>query len=126
LSPSEIKRILVVDDDQIITDTLAAILRKSGYDVNAHYDGYSALRMLDGWVPDLLISDVVMPELNGVDLAIQVQQLYPGCKILLCSAVINSRELVEQARLQGYEFEFILKPIHPRDLLLKIAAKITA
>lgn len=117
-----IQRILVVDDDQIIADSLAAILRKSGYDVTAQYDGHGALQKCNGWVPDLLISDVVMPEVNGVALAIQIQQLYPACRILLCSGVATSAELVEQARLQGYRFEFLVKPIHPRDLLLKIAA----
>lgn len=117
-----IKRILVVDNDQTIADTFADILRKSGYDVIVHYDGQDALQRSDGWVPDLLFSDIVMPKVDGVALAIQIQERHPTCRVILCSGIETSREFVENTRLQGYRFEFMRKPVHPRDLLQKIAA----
>jgi CheY-like chemotaxis protein len=70
--------------------------------------------------PDLLISDVVMPGLTGIDLAIQVQQHCPGCKILLFSGQAATGHLLESVRDRGYNFQLLSKPVHPADLLAKI------
>jgi CheY-like chemotaxis protein len=70
--------------------------------------------------PDLLISDVVMPQLSGIDLAIQLREYCPDCKVLLFSGQAATAELLESARARGYTFELLLKPVHPADLLAKI------
>ena len=116
------KRVLVVDDEPCIADTLAAILRQSNYDAVACYDGSSALATCHAAPPALIISDVVMPGMTGIDLAIQVRQQYPDCKILLFSGMATTADLLEEARGQGYDFELIAKPINPKDLLAKMAA----
>jgi CheY-like chemotaxis protein len=116
------KRVLVVDDEQCIADTLAAILRQSGYDATALYDGESALSACDAQVPDLILSDAIMPGISGVDLAILIKVRYPGCRVLLFSGMATSTDLLKEARLQGHDFEVLAKPVHPDDLLAKIAA----
>src|SRR5277367_2277582 len=77
--------VLVVDDEAVIADTLAVILEQSGFMAMVAYDGRSALEMADLIPPDLLLTDVVMPGMSGVDLAITVRQTLPNCKILLFS-----------------------------------------
>jgi DNA-binding response OmpR family regulator len=116
------KRILVVDDEECIADTLALILRSSGYDAASLHDGQSALRECERWIPDLVISDVVMPEMNGIVLAIAIRERYPRCRILLISGLGASFELVEEAFRKGHTFEILSKPIRPIELLSRITA----
>lgn len=118
----EKKRILVVDDEQAIADTLIIILRRAGYEAMACYDAARALEACTARAPDLLISDVIMPGLTGIDLAILVQQRCPSTGILLISGLGISFDLMEEARRQGHPFEILEKPIHPTDLLREVAA----
>jgi YesN/AraC family two-component response regulator len=71
-------------------------------------------------VPDLLITDVAMPGLSGIELAIHVQMICPDCKVLLFSGQAETVNLFETARSEGHDFELLLKPVHPIDLLKKI------
>jgi DNA-binding response OmpR family regulator len=70
--------------------------------------------------PDLLISDVLMPDLSGVDLAIRMRAQHPKCKILLFSGQAATLDLLEDARNQGHDFQLLLKPVHPSELLFEI------
>ncbi|MGA8727108.1 MAG: response regulator [Terracidiphilus sp.] len=70
--------------------------------------------------PDLLISDVVMPQLSGIDLAIQVRECCPNCRVLLFSGQASTAHLLEAASANGHDFELLLKPVHPADLLTRI------
>lgn len=116
------KRILVVDDERSIADSLATILRQSGYSADAFYNADRALSECENITPDLVISDVVMPGMDGVEMAIHIKQRYPNCKILLFSGMAATADLLEQARSQGYEFEVLQKPVHPADLLSRLVA----
>jgi DNA-binding NtrC family response regulator len=112
--------ILVVDDEPVIADTLATILNGSGFSAFAAYSGESALEMISARVPDLLITDVCMPGMNGIELAIAVRERFPGCKVLLFSGHASSTDVIDQVRARGYDFEFLSKPVHPRDLLERL------
>jgi hypothetical protein len=72
--------------------------------------------------PALLISDVAMPAISGIDLAIRMKVQYPESKILLCSGQAAILDLLEEARSHGHDFPLLLKPVHPVALLSKRGA----
>jgi CheY-like chemotaxis protein len=115
-----LRRVLVVDDEHLIADTFVAILNQAGFESTAVYSGADAVREAFRWRPDLVISDVGMPDVNGVDASIQIQKALPACKIFLFSGQFESAELLHQAKASGYDFELLAKPIDPQDLLNKL------
>lgn len=115
------KRIFVVDDEKCIADTLAAILSKAGYQASAFYNARTALQEVYSCAPELVITDVDMPGMNGVEMAVCIREHCQACKVLLFSGRASSRDLLEMADVRGYDFELLAKPIHPRDLLARIA-----
>jgi CheY-like chemotaxis protein len=113
-------RVLVADDEQVIANTLAIILNQHGFEARAVYSGEKVLEALDTFHPDMLISDVIMTGMTGIDAAIQTRVKLPTCKILLFSGQAATADLLERARSQGHEFEILAKPVHPTDLLAKL------
>ncbi len=113
-------RVLIVDDERVIADTLSIILSKSGFEVMTAYDGSDALALATKAAPDLLISDVVMPEMSGIDLAITLTHMIPACKILLFSGQAATSDLLAKARTDGHDFTTLTKPIHPTDMLQRV------
>ncbi len=113
-------RVLVVDDEHVIADTLAIILNQHGFDASPVYTGTGAVEMAREVKPDLVISDVIMPDMNGIEAAINIRGFLPSCKILLFSGQAATADLLETARAQGHEFEILAKPVHPQDLLAKL------
>ncbi len=114
-------RVFVVDDEDVIASSLAMILRfQGGFHARSFTDPLEALRAVRLDAPDLLISDVVMPELSGIDLAIQLRECCPECRVLLFSGQAATAQLLESAGKMGYTFEILMKPVHPADLLAKI------
>jgi DNA-binding response OmpR family regulator len=98
------------------------ILNKSEFRAVAAYDGKTALRLATETRPDIVLTDVMMPGMNGIDLAIAVRDEQPETTILLFSGQAVTRDLLENARSEGYEFELLLKPIHPEDLIQRLKA----
>ena len=117
-------RVFVVDDEEILATTLAMILRNHGFDATPFTYPLKALEASLSEAPDLLISDVMMPVLNGIELAIQIQQACPDCKVLLFSGQAKTQGLLEAAGQSGNQFELMSKPVHPTDLLRKIEASL--
>ncbi len=76
-------KVLVADDERVIADTLAIILNQSGFDATAVYSGEKAVEMAIALKPDMVISDVIMTDMNGIDAAIRIRAILPSCKILL-------------------------------------------
>lgn len=114
--------VIVVDDEKVIADTLATILRKSGYAATAAYDAESALEIAELAPPQIVISDVMMPGMNGIDLAIQLSDSIPDCRILLFSGQAETVDLLSKARSSGHDFTLLTKPVAPRELLREIAS----
>ena len=110
-------RVYVVDDETVIATTLTAILKQSGFDAVGFTNPLKALAAADEKSPDLLISDVVMPQLSGIDLAIQLKEKAPACKVLLFSGQASTADLLASAREGGHDFALLSKPVHPTDLL---------
>ena len=113
-------RVLVVDDERVIADTLAIILNQNGFTATAVYSGTGAIEKARSERPDLIISDVIMEDMNGIDAAINIRQFLPSCKILLFSGQAATADLLEKARAKGHQFEILAKPVHPQDLLAKL------
>jgi CheY-like chemotaxis protein len=121
MSETQVKpKVLVADDERVIADTLVIILNQAGFDATAVYSGEKAVEMAGSLQPDMLISDVIMHDLNGIDAAITVRRMLPSCKILLFSGQAATADLLDRARNQGHEFEILAKPVHPQDLLAKL------
>jgi DNA-binding NtrC family response regulator len=119
LNPDGIK-IFVVDDEPVICTTLGAILRHHGFDVTTYTNPLEALWAIEVVRPNLVISDVSMPDLNGVELGIRIRAKLPGCRVLLFSGQAATSNLLADAKRRGYEFDLLTKPVHPRDLLVAI------
>jgi DNA-binding NtrC family response regulator len=114
-------RVFVVDDEDIIASSLAMILcLHGGFHARSFTKPLDALEATKLETPDLLISDVMMPLLSGIELASQVREHCPDCKVLLFSGQAATVSLLEEARANGHHFELLLKPVHPSDLLAKI------
>jgi DNA-binding NtrC family response regulator len=117
------RRIYLVDDEHLIVSTLARILCLRGFDATGFTEPLLALEAARSEAPDLLISDIVMPQLSGIDLAIQVQGDCPGCRVILFSGQANLDDLLEVPGDTAQGFELLAKPIHP-DVLLRSVEKI--
>ena len=121
MSTNSVKpKVLVADDERVIADTLAIILNQSGFEATAVYSGEKAVETARTLAPDMLISDVIMTDLNGIDAAIRIRTMLPTCKILLFSGQASTADLLDRARAQGHEFEILAKPVHPQDLLARL------
>jgi CheY-like chemotaxis protein len=110
-------RVLVVDDERLIADTLALILNQKGFETTAVYSGEQAVETAKEIQPDVLISDIVMGKMNGIEAAILIAQSIPGCKILLFSGQPASADLLGLAKSAGHSFDVLAKPVHPEVLL---------
>lgn len=109
--------VLIVDDEHVIADTLGAILSRSGYTALTAYDGVSALEIASAIPPHMLITDVYMPGMSGINLAVSLRKMIPDCKVLLFSGQVSTVDLLSEARNGGYDFAALAKPIHPTELL---------
>jgi DNA-binding NtrC family response regulator len=113
-------RVFVVDDHHLIASTLAAILNMNGFSARAFSGSLEALAAARVDIPDLLISDVAMPEFSGIELAIRMKAQYPMCKILLLPGHSQAALLLKSAGLRGHHFRILAKPVLPTDLLIEI------
>lgn len=115
------RSILVVDDESAIADTMTEILSRSGYLAMTAYDAEEALETALVTPPELLITDVMLPGMSGIELAITMRRIFPDCKILLCSGQAIALDLLASARNEGHNFTLLTKPVHPRDMLARVA-----
>jgi CheY-like chemotaxis protein len=112
--------VLVVDDEPVIAETLAAILNRSGYAALSALDGASALETARIMPPQMLIADVAMPGMDGFELAKEIRRTIPDCEIILFSGQATTLDLVERHRCLEYDFPTLIKPVHPTDLLARL------
>ena len=119
-------RILVVEDEGIVLETLTIIFSNAGYDVRSAKSAEAALALLqtEAWAPQLAIIDVILPGMNGIELAISLKARYSNMRVSLYSGLAATADLLAEARGQGHSFDDVLpKPIHPT-VLLDIASRL--
>lgn len=109
-------KVLVVDDEHFIASTLARILDQSGFCAVPIYCAWAAIQIAEGLQPDILITDISMPGLDGFEVASRVCARVPGCRVFFLSAQ-HPLERVREFQSKGHRFEFLHKPIHPSELL---------
>lgn len=107
-------KILVADDERVIANSLAAILKQTGYDVRTANSGEMAVEIARDFRPDKLVSDVFMTGITGIEVALQVRAMLPSCQILLFSGQVQTTDLTNG------EFDLLCKPIDPADLLARL------
>lgn len=111
-------RVLVVDDEKVIADTLAMIVQSQGFTAQISYSAEEAIEVAAEFYPQVLISDVGLPRMNGIDLACHFASALPECKVLLNSGNLATGEMLACARAKGYQsFTVLAKPVHPSEIL---------
>ena len=115
--------ILVVDDHEITADTTAEILNRFGFRAVRTYDAQTALQIAVKLKPDFLLTDVSMPIMNGVELALEITKLLPATKILLFSGQAGTSDILREGEEKCYAFELVAKPIHPEKLMEHLKRK---
>jgi DNA-binding NtrC family response regulator len=112
--------ILVVDDESAIADSLTIILKQGGYAAIAEYDAESALETALVMPPELVMTDVVLPGMNGIELAGAIRRIFPDCKVILTSGHAHIAQKLAVPDENGERLVFLPKPIHPKELLQKV------
>lgn len=110
-------RILVVDDEMLIADTIVQILNRNGFIAEAVYGGHEAIEAVQRYCPEMVLSDVLMPNIDGVEAAIAIREHCPETRIVLFSGQAATLEILDRARERGHNFELLPKPIHPTQLI---------
>jgi CheY-like chemotaxis protein len=110
-------KILVVDDERVIAKTLSIILNQSGFEAIAAYSGAEALEIAHSFRPDMVVIDVVMAGMNGIEAAIHIREMLPSCRVVLLSGQPAAADFLDEAREQGHEFDIVAKPLHPNKLI---------
>ena len=115
------KKILVIDDDAMVRLTLSRLLYRAGYDVVTAADGERGLTMLRAEQPSVVITDMMMPERDGVETIIKIKQEWPQIKIVAISggARHGNRDILLTARNMGAD-DAIAKPFDADELLRSV------
>lgn len=111
-------KILLVDDEEDFAVTLAERLRLRGLKVETAFDGEQALEMIDKDFPQLVVLDVMMPGLGGMEVLQRVRTDYPDLPVVLLTGHGSTRDGIEGMRLGA--FDYLMKPIKIEELVKKI------
>jgi DNA-binding response OmpR family regulator len=96
-----VHKVLIVDDEPLLGNTLAIIFTNAGYDAHATSSAEQALELIAGWCPDLALLDVILPKMNGIELGILLRVRYPPSKPSLDGATRESRLIHEKQNVNG-------------------------
>lgn len=115
-------KILVIDDDHLVRYTLSRILQRNGYDVVTASDGKRGMALLQNEPPAVVITDIIMPEQEGIDTIIQIRREHPGIKIIAISGGgrLRNIDFLEMAHSLGAD-DVIRKPFEAEELLSRLA-----
>jgi len=120
--PGKILRVSVVDDEVLIAWSFVMVLCNHGFDASFFTEPLQAIQAARYYAPDLLISEVSMPVLSGIEMAYEVQKQCPNCKVLLLAGHPDTADLLTASQANGHTFEVLPKPIHPTALMRVIQA----
>ncbi len=112
-------KILVVDDEKAARKSLADILRLEGYDVSSAEDGPAALKQLNEQVIDLMLLDIRMPGMDGIDVMQQATEISPDTQIIMLTAHGSMESAIESLRYGAHDY--LIKPSSPQEILSSVA-----
>src|SRR5918912_1376613 len=115
------RRILVVDDEQQITRVLRTSLSAQGYDVRVANDGEMALEILKDWTPDLGVTDLYMPRMDGIELC---RQLRRKSQVPIVVLSVKGEERTKVNALDAGADDYVTKPFGMQELLARIRANL--
>jgi len=115
------RRILVVDDEPQITRVLRTSLSTQGYDIRVANDGETALEIMKNWIPDLVITDLSMPNMDGLELC---RRLRPGTKIPIIVLSVRGEERTKVQALDAGADDYVTKPFGIEELLARVRANL--
>ena len=114
-------RVLVVDDDQALAEMLGIVLRKEGFEVATCGDGARALPMIRQFRPDLVLLDVMLPSMDGVEVC-RLLRTESGVPVVMLTARTDTKDVV--AGLEAGADDYVVKPFKPQELLARIRARL--
>ena len=116
------ERILIVDDEPDILEILSYNLNKEGYEVQVAENGVKALKLLDDFTPELIILDIMMPEMDGVEVCKRIRELPLTPQPIVAFLTARNEDFTQIAAFDIGGDDYITKPIKPRVLISRIKA----
>jgi two-component system, OmpR family, alkaline phosphatase synthesis response regulator PhoP len=116
------QKVLVVDDEEPILELLKYNLEKSGYDVKTAENGSKAVEIAKKFIPDLVLLDIMMPKMDGVETCRLIREIPEMQKAFVVFLTARSEEYSEVAAFDVGADDYITKPIKPRALMSRISA----
>jgi CheY-like chemotaxis protein len=117
------QRVLVVDDDRLVADTISMVFEKSGFRAKSAYSADQALKFSREFTPDLLLCDVTMPERDGLSLVSDIARELPACRVIVLTGFYSNIKIVrERTSMLPRRIGILTKPCQPAELLREAAA----
>ncbi len=122
--PMQKKRLLLAEDDELLASLLSFRLKKGGYEVLNSYDGKQVKELLGQGLPDIIVSDIMMPYFSGIELIDYVRnELASKIPIIIISAAGNEENVLSAFELGANDF--ISKPVSPSELMVRVARELS-
>ena len=113
------KKIMIIDHDEMTIEILKFILKREGYKISIAKDGINALERISTIMPDLVITNIIVPLKSGLEIISHIKQNFKTIRVVALSALGEEENTVEEAFELGVDY-FIAKPFNPNELLLRI------
>jgi CheY-like chemotaxis protein len=115
-------KVLVIDDDHLVRYTLSKILQRNGYDVTTASDGKRAMTVFRDARPDVVITDIIMPEQEGIETILKIRSERPEVKIIAISGGARNRNLGYLGMAEAFGADDVIsKPFEAEELLSRLA-----
>jgi len=111
-------RILIVDDEETVRSSIQWLLKRAGYKVATAADGQEALDKMGQFNMELVLLDIRMPGMSGIEVLKQLTNGWPDTCVIMITAVTDTQTAVETMKLGAYDY--VTKPFNPDDLVLKV------
>ena len=113
-------RILIVDDEPTIANTLSLILEREGYETMAVYGGEAAVLAAEVFNPDVLLTDLMMPGVDGLTVAALLRRRQPRTRVVLFTGYLHMRDALEHRSRYHPSYLLLGKPLHPTELIMAL------